>query len=552
LINLLSPPATATQMPAPTEGPAAAAETFTQVPASSGDILFQDDFSGPNSRWRTFAGTDISALYSADGRYVMRATSNAEFWINAGFGSDAGQNFTDVSVEVDAAKTVGADANQFGVICRYQNEQNFYYLYVSSNGHLLIGKRVDGKFTPLSGDFDQSSTDAVLAGDVTNHLRADCTGSTLTLFANGQQVGSVTDASLSSGDVGLIMGNNSGSNVEISFDNFVVRAAQGAGVPSPTEAPAATEPSTQAASDCNAAEYVQDVTIPDNTPVAPNRPFTKTWRIKNIGTCTWTPSYLLVFHSGNSMNGPLAQVLPGDVPPGQAVDISVNLTAPAAPGEYTAFYKLSDPSGQPFGVAGLYVQIIVTPLTLTAGPQILFQDDFSDANSGWFTGSDKSWSVGYSTDGVYVINAFVAPIYVWATPAGQTFTDVSVEVDATNYSGSNDTYFGAICRYQDRNNFYYFFVNGGRFFIIGVKLDGKFQVLSSGKALANVLIRAGTGINHLRADCQGSSLNLYANGELLDSTSDTSFTSGDVGLIIESIDQSHVGVSFDNFVVYPP
>jgi hypothetical protein len=36
------------------------------------------------------------------------------------------------------------------------------------------------------------------------------------------------------------------------------------------------------------AAFVADVTIPDNTVMAPNQPFTKTWRLRNDGTCTWT------------------------------------------------------------------------------------------------------------------------------------------------------------------------------------------------------------------------------------------------------------------------
>jgi hypothetical protein len=132
----------------------------------------------------------------------------------------------------------------------------------------------------------------------------------------------------------------------------------------PTNTPVAT-----ATTYCNIMQFVTDVTIPDGTVEAPGAVFTKTWRLKNVGTCAWTPSYAIVFSDGNSMNGPSTQALVGNVNPGQTIDISVNLTAPATPSDYTGNWKIRDASGVLFGK--FYVQIKVqgpaTP-TFTALP----------------------------------------------------------------------------------------------------------------------------------------------------------------------------------------
>lgn len=114
-------------------------------------------------------------------------------------------------------------------------------------------------------------------------------------------------------------------------------------------------PIPSATSNCNAMEFVADVNYPDGTVVTPGQNFTKTWRLKNTGTCAWTPSYSIVFSDGNSMNGPSTQALVGNVNPGQTIDISVNLTAPATSGEYTGNWKIRDASGVLFG--RFYVQI---------------------------------------------------------------------------------------------------------------------------------------------------------------------------------------------------
>lgn len=98
------------------------------------------------------------------------------------------------------------------------------------------------------------------------------------------------------------------------------------------------------------AEFVSDVTVPDGTPFQPKETFVKTWRLKNSGSTTWTTAYSLVYVSGPSMEGPASVPLPNDVPPGQTVDITVNLVAPSAPGPYRSYWNLKTASGQIFGV----------------------------------------------------------------------------------------------------------------------------------------------------------------------------------------------------------
>ena len=100
---------------------------------------------------------------------------------------------------------------------------------------------------------------------------------------------------------------------------------------------------------CDWLSFVADVTIPDGVPVNPGFVFKKTWRLKNIGTCTWTPSYKLVFVSGEQMGGVSGMNLPKELDPGQTIDLSINLTAPLTPGNYRGYWMLQNPSGGVFG-----------------------------------------------------------------------------------------------------------------------------------------------------------------------------------------------------------
>jgi len=117
-----------------------------------------------------------------------------------------------------------------------------------------------------------------------------------------------------------------------------------------TNKPGGTPTDTPVPSACDKAAFVTDVTIQDGTVFAPNAPFTKTWRLKNVGTCTWTTSYKLVFQSGDQMSGPASLNLPTSVAPDQTVDISVNLTAPATAGHYRGYWILNNASGASFGI----------------------------------------------------------------------------------------------------------------------------------------------------------------------------------------------------------
>jgi len=117
-------------------------------------------------------------------------------------------------------------------------------------------------------------------------------------------------------------------------------------VPSLTAAPTNTVPPSLTPIPCNAVSFVKDVTYPDYTEIVVGTAFVKTWRLKNVGSCTWNSSYDLVFMDGDSMGGPAAQPLTGGVvAPNQTVDVSVSLTAPNTIGQKTGRWGIRSPEG---------------------------------------------------------------------------------------------------------------------------------------------------------------------------------------------------------------
>lgn len=113
--------------------------------------------------------------------------------------------------------------------------------------------------------------------------------------------------------------------------------------PLPTLPPVTNTPAASPTPLCDLGQFVRDVTVPDGTTYTPSTAFVKTWRLRNAGTCTWS-GYSLVFDNGEAMNGTSPTSI-ATVGPGQEVDLTVNLTAPATVGSYRGYWRIRNASG---------------------------------------------------------------------------------------------------------------------------------------------------------------------------------------------------------------
>lgn len=130
---------------------------------------------------------------------------------------------------------------------------------------------------------------------------------------------------------------------------------------------------------CDRAQFIADVSVPDGTSFGPGIGFNKTWRLKNVGTCTWT-NYSILFDTGDKMSGPDSALIPTSVAPGQTVDITIQLTSPTTKGSYRGYWKLKNSTGVPFGIGSagtksFWVDIKVSstginPGTVTPSPTL--------------------------------------------------------------------------------------------------------------------------------------------------------------------------------------
>ncbi len=178
-------------------------------------IIYQDDFLDPSSGWDRYAGEDAITDYESGGYRILVNDENSYFW------SNPYMFFSDILVEVQATKIAGPDDNDFGLICRYQDAQNFYFFLISSDGYYSINKYRDGEYE-IVGRESYTFDEGIRQGQATNLLQASCVGDVLALTVNGERLFEVQDGDFSGGDVGLIAGTFAEPGTDILFKNFKV------------------------------------------------------------------------------------------------------------------------------------------------------------------------------------------------------------------------------------------------------------------------------------------------------------------------------------------
>jgi hypothetical protein len=182
----------------------------------NGNILLIDDFSSNINNWNVWENEAGSAVSYFQQGLIFLVNIPQYDYISIPNGT-----FGNVRIEATVNKLTGSDDNDFGIICRYQNEKNYYGFIISSDGYYGIIKVKDGEYELLSSKSLQFNS-VIQTGNEYNHLRVDCIGNTISSYVNDTKLAEVTDPDFLNGHVGLIAGSFSNPGVAILFDNFLV------------------------------------------------------------------------------------------------------------------------------------------------------------------------------------------------------------------------------------------------------------------------------------------------------------------------------------------
>lgn len=188
--------------------------TAEEVPVE-GNVLFSDNFSDPNSGWDVGSNDEVSVYYSEGEYFIEVNPDNYYAW------SNPYQWFEDVIIQVVGYPYQTTGEGDYGVLCRYQDVDNFYALEISEDGYYSIWKMENGETISLV-DWEYS---AVIPTDGSQVLiTAGCIENRLVLVVGETVLAEVIDNSFSAGDVGLIAGTWNTGGFIIGFDNYEVYA----------------------------------------------------------------------------------------------------------------------------------------------------------------------------------------------------------------------------------------------------------------------------------------------------------------------------------------
>jgi len=124
------------------------------------------------------------------------------------------------------------------------------------------------------------------------------------------------------------------------------------------------------------------------------------------------------------------------------------------------------------------------------------------------------------------------------------YSSVAIEVDGTRLEGSDDSYFGVVCKLVDEGDNYYALVIGDNgFYGFGLMEEGEFEFLESGIDETGIIDRGLGETNRIRGVCNGNHYMIYANGELLLELWDDTQEEGVVGLVVGN-QRSDLGSEF--------
>jgi hypothetical protein len=192
------------------------------------------------------------------------------------------------------------------------------------------------------------------------------------------------------------------------------------------------------------------------------------------------------------------------------------------------------------------------PEAWTSPEEPLLIDSFDDNANNWDLFDENGNSAQIENRGMVMKVKDAESVYrIWPQMA---ISNVDMTFDVTVQEGTQaNVSFGAACRYVNNDNHYSFLVDGDGYYTLKKKVNGTAETLIDWTA--STAIQPGVGVtNRIRVVCSGSTLELYANDQLVVSSQDTSLTAGGFALQAGrfAVDDKPVKVTFDNVEVRYP
>lgn len=561
------------------------------------EILLSDSFDNNDNAFWNFVENDNASAQIVDGQMVVKVKE-----ANYSYGFGPGQiRLTDIDMSFDVTFLEGTEGNvEFGALCRQTDPDNNYHFIINNDGSYLLTKQVNGATERLI-DWTESSAIKTNVGE-TNRIRVICSGSRLELYANDQVLIKTQDTSLTSGLFRLEAGryDDDDAPVSMAFDNLEVKHALASEPPAEVllsdsfdnndnEWALFEEPNYSSAQiqdgqmvlrletatavswvgpgvDFSKVDLSFDVTLQEGAPS--NAAFGAVCRVNNDGEnfyafhikdgsyylyksvastyetlVDWTASTAI--KTGVGETNRLRVVCSGNNLEFYANDqLLVKTKDTSFTSGYFALYaeRWSEDNAL---VSVAFDNVEVKPV-LDTPTETLFYDSFNDNDEAWQFSEDEDGSVQILEK--QLVMEIKKADYGYRTWPEFQLADVDMSFDITLKEGTpSNVYYGVMCRFVDNDNYYDFMLGSDGYYRLAKMVNGTYETLVDWTE--STAIKQGTGeTNRIRVVCTGSNLELYANGQLLILTQDTSLTKTGFALQAGSLsdDFTPVLITFDN------
>ncbi len=202
------PTATPTAFPTPIVTPTA------DMRPKTGKILFEDDFSDPNT-WTSSQSEAGSVALGKNELAIAIGETNAYL-----FSIREEPIITNFYLEITAQTSLCRDLDEYGVLFRVSPTIDYYRFSLSCNGQVRLDRITAGKASSpqpwmLSGSVPPGAPGSARIG-------ISAVGSEMSFFVNGQFQFSIHDPSLSSGGLGVFARSANKKAVTVNFSDLVV------------------------------------------------------------------------------------------------------------------------------------------------------------------------------------------------------------------------------------------------------------------------------------------------------------------------------------------
>lgn len=160
--------------------------------------------------------TDSSERFFDDDAYQIAVyTADTVAWAMAG-----DLAYEDILVAADTRAVAGAADNEFGIVFRHQDDENFYVYTISSDGYYSLARLVEGDWETLIGWKRSNKIDT--RRGAWNRIALLVEKGNINLLVNDELLATYKDDDSYAGGIGLLAGAMDDDGVQIAFDDFRV------------------------------------------------------------------------------------------------------------------------------------------------------------------------------------------------------------------------------------------------------------------------------------------------------------------------------------------